>query len=286
MKLIIWTLLVFWATVGRSQAIKISEEIYLNQPHFKIQTPAATYYLEKMSGGFSSIVDRDGKDWVAFSVSPQVRVPESAAADFRGVPNLVYQGADGGVGHPGFAQCRSQQLNERTIQTTSTSGLWQWTWTFEQDHAYLTLQKTDPGRHYWFLYEGPVYGRFKPTEQYWATDQDAQPRTDTPELMTTKSVAGQWQWAYFGDQTAPRALWVGQTPADDTVDFFAYMGSQKGEGIRSNNGMNVFGFGRGEGSRPLLNLPTATFFIGFYEQKIGTAKQHRRFGKWVKNKLR
>jgi hypothetical protein len=228
-----------------------------------------------MSGGFSSIIDNKGKDWVAFSVSDSVLVPASAASDFRGVPNLVYGGEAGGIGHPGFDKCTSVQVNDHTIRTISKSGLWQWTWEFNHDFAVMTLEKSDPTRSYWFLYEGPVNGRFKPTEQYWGTDKDIQPRYDTPELMTTGQVLGQWTWAYFGDNKTDKVLWVAQSPNDDVIDFFAYMGNEKSKGVNSANGMSVFGFGRDKGSKPLLTLQKVRFFIGIFERKIGDAPQHK-----------
>jgi hypothetical protein len=249
--------------------------------YFRIETPHGRYLLEQKSGGFSNIYDRDGKDWVAFKVSEKVLVPQSAAADFRGVPNLVYSGADGGVGHPGFDRCLSRQTGPHQIRTESKSGLWAWTWRFTSKYAVQCLEKNDTSRGYWFLYEGPVNARFRPAEQYWATDTDLGPRQDVPELMTGTPVMGQWQWAYFGDTQANRVLWVLQSPHDQVQDFFAYMGSEPGKGINSSDGMNVFGFGRGMGSKPLLRQEKVCFYIGFYEKDIRNATEHQAFARWL-----
>ena len=64
-------------------------------PAFKIETPSATYYLEKTGGGLSSLVDGDGKDWIGFH-------PEKgsgASGEYRGFPNAVHKQA-GNHFHP------------------------------------------------------------------------------------------------------------------------------------------------------------------------------------------
>ena len=47
---------------------------------YRIETPAATYYLEKSGAGLSSLVDRDGHDCSAFSRSPAAGPAASSAA--------------------------------------------------------------------------------------------------------------------------------------------------------------------------------------------------------------
>ena len=111
---------------------------------YKIETSSATYFLQKEAGGFSTILDKDGNDWVQFRSEPDADYPAGAASQFRGLPNLVYGGDDNGVGHPGFAKCTSVLVDDHTIRSTSKSGKWQWTWTFTETDAKLHVESVDP----------------------------------------------------------------------------------------------------------------------------------------------
>ncbi|GAB5518692.1 MAG: hypothetical protein RhofKO_09430 [Rhodothermales bacterium] len=246
-------------------AIQITEVTYEDRPHFQVTTPAATYVYDQAGGGFSRIIDPEGNDWVAFKMEPWGEYPPSAASAYRGLPNLVFQGADGGAGHPGFDQTTTEQLDATTLRTTSTSGLWQWTVRFTDDRATLTVDRADTTRGYWFLYEGPVGGTFSPATHYWGTDVLGH-RTDTPDLYAGEAVTGQWQWAFFGDTTVDRVFYVHQTPADTLTDTMTFLGNTE-SGMDSPDGMVVFGFGR-DGIQSLMRDTGNTFTFGFYEQAI------------------
>jgi hypothetical protein len=64
----------------------------------KIETQTATYFYQKENGGFSSIVDNDGVDWVGFHPTSG----SEGAGEFRGIPNAVFPG--GGF-HSRLQQC-------------------------------------------------------------------------------------------------------------------------------------------------------------------------------------
>jgi hypothetical protein len=119
--------------------VRITEAIYEGADHFVIHTPAATYWYDKAGGGLSRMIDRDGQDWIAFRREPWNQYPEAAASAFRGLPNFVFRGTDGGAGHPGHTKCRTEQLNATTLRTTSLSEKWQWEWTFFEDHAQVSM---------------------------------------------------------------------------------------------------------------------------------------------------
>ena len=57
------------------------------QECFRITTPTAVYYYQKEGCGFSSILDRDGNDWVSYDDD----FPNSAQGGYRGIPNLGWQ---------------------------------------------------------------------------------------------------------------------------------------------------------------------------------------------------
>lgn len=259
--------------------ISIEDDRYEERPHFKIETKTATYFFDKAGGGFSRVIDSEGNDWVNFKVDPNAVVPSGASSNYRGIPNMVYRHEDGGAGHPGFDQCISEIANKNTIRTHSKSGKWQWSWTFFDDHASLTIEKADPDRTYWFLYEGPVAGSFDPDRKYWGTDLGG-PRNETPSLNHGENIVGNWQWVYFGDQETDRILYVAQTPKDTLNDFFAYMGDTT-EGNSSPDGMVVFGFSRDKGTKALETKTGVTYTIGFLERRITSTEDHE----WVSEQI-
>ena len=240
------------------RAQEITELTFLGRPHFRIETDSATYLYDRAGGGFSSIRDRDGLEWIGFKPGDGL-VPESAAADFRGLPNLVFRGDDNGSGHPGFENCISELVALDQIRTVSKSGLWEWYWTFSDKGAQLELTKTDTTRNYWFLYEGTPGGAFAPVKQFWGNSKDGH-RTDAPPIGSDQTVTGSWEWAYFGHIGTKRCLFIIHLTPDQLCDNFSYMGSGP-EGIASSDGMVVFGFGR-DGGSPLMK-GSNKFFIGF-----------------------
>lgn len=84
-----------WRNEAMNPSIKITEDSDEGQACFKIQTPSATYYYQKEAGGFSSIVDKYGTDWIGYRNSGNPPSLASAASDYRGLPNLV-DGEPGG----------------------------------------------------------------------------------------------------------------------------------------------------------------------------------------------
>ena len=259
--------------------ISIDNETYEDRSHFKIETKTATYFFDKAGGGLSRVIDSDGIDWVNYNGDPHAVVPSGASGGYRGIPNMVYRLEDGGAGHPGFDQCISEKADKKTIRTQSKSEKWQWTWTFFDDHARLTIEKTDPDRTYWFLYEGTVAGSFDPARKYWGTDLGG-PRYETPSLNRGENIVGNWNWVYFGDKETDRIFYVAQHPKDTLNDFFAYMGDTK-EGNSSPDGMIVFGFSRDKGAVALETKTGITYLIGFLERKVTSTEDHE----WVSKKI-
>ena len=92
-----------------ASAVEIRDGDYEGRAQFVVKTAAAEYWLDKNAGGFSRLIDRDGRDWISFHKEPLNENPDSAAAGFRGLPNAVFgkDNPDAGVGHPGFDKCES-----------------------------------------------------------------------------------------------------------------------------------------------------------------------------------
>jgi hypothetical protein len=262
---------------GAFAAIIVTDTDYEGRPQFKVVTAGATYFYDKAGGGFSRLIDRDGKDWISFHKKPLKENPASAAAGFRGLPNLVHgtNNPDAGAGHPGFEQCTSSLAASNVIRTVSKSGRWAWTWRIIDTRAVFNMEKADAGRPWWFLYEGTMGGRWSPRRHYWGTNTGG-PRRETPD--NTKPLHERWRWAYFGDEQSPRVLLVAQVDEDDLPDTLWYMGSTR-EGLNAPDGMVVFGFGRGPGGTKHLRGAGKQFVVGFVSGAVTDAAAHARLAK-------
>lgn len=266
-------------TSAQPSELRIREDRYQDRPHFVVSSPPATYWIDRRSGGLSRLIDRDGNDWVAFKMQPWGEYPPAAASSFRGIPNAVFEGEDGGVGHPGWDQATTEKRGEHQLVTTSDSGKWELTWTFDDSGATIAITRADPDRKYWFLYEGPIAGRWAPHQQYFATDTRP-PVSEPKDYFAGDRFFESWRWAYFGDRSVDRVLLIRHEQDDDLIDTFAHLGNTK-SGLDSPDGMVVFGFGRGpNGIEPLLSGKNS-FRLRFIEQsgETGTAYQK------IKNKI-
>ncbi len=210
------------------------------QSSFLIETAAADYYYHKDAGGFSSLVDRDGNDWINFHPTG------GSAGDFRGIPNLVYPD---NYFHPGFTNASSVLVNQgplkTTIQSVSDNNLWETIWEIYPGYARLTVERID--HNYWFLYEGTPGGSLD-------TGSDIVVRSDGTEILAgglwTGDIVGE-EWVYFGDPVVGRSLYTINHQDDTAVDSYFPLDGQ----------MTVFGFGR-DGISSYLNQAPAQFTIG------------------------
>lgn len=244
----------------KSSEVQISEGLDEGQECFIIKTDSATYYYQKQAGGFSSLHDREGIDWINFKATGY-GIPGDAGGIFRGIPNIVWPD---NIGHPGHGKMNSRIEGENQILTVSQDGLWEWRWSFTEDMARLDVLRTAPGRAYWFLYEGTQGGRFDPSRSYWGTEKHGR-RHDAPicHAGDPPPFHDRWRTVYFGFEGVPRVLYAVIHTEDVPLNLYSYMGSTK-EDLRAPDGMTVFGFGRGPGPKPLLMDPMS-FTIGFLE---------------------
>jgi hypothetical protein len=260
--------------------IKISEVFYKGSPHYKINTHHATWYLEKRSGGISSLIDREGNDWINWSDSGKDTYPASAAADYRGFPNMIHASrVDNGAGHPGFDVVKKVELLQgNTIRFSSTSGELVWSYTFFDEYLRLDIDKISRGQLYWILYEGPVGGKFSPSSAYWGTDEAM--RSVIPDYIKGETLEENWQWVYFGDRQLPRVLFAAQHSPDHLPDIMGFMGATR-EGLKSEKGMVVFGFGRSKETQALMN-DLNSFYFGFFEESVQTEGNYNKLKEYMK----
>ena len=258
-----WAAIALLTASSAGFAVEITEGSHEGRAQFVVKTESATYYFDRAGGGFSRLIDRAGRDWIAFSKEPLKQFPESAAAGYRGMPNAVFGGGnpDAGAGHPGFDQCEST-AEGNVIRTVSKSGKWAWTWTFTETAATMEMLEVDSEHTWWFLYEGPIAGSFDPTRKFWGTSNGG-PRTDIPD--NKNQFFDRFQWVYFGDRDTPRVLLIAQHDADDLDDTVWYLGSSESGAATAPDGMMVFGFGRGRGTKTLFSGAGQKFTLSLVE---------------------
>ena len=263
-------------------AVEISSTEHLGREHWQVKTEAATYLFDPIAGGFSSIFDQAGNDWVAYNDPASADYPAGAAFAYRGLPNLVHGGDDSGAGHPGFNRCESEVIGDHRIRSRSLSGKWEWIWTFADDHARLSVTRADPSRKYWFLYEGPVGGAYEPDDTVWGSNR-AGPRRDHPDFYKNATLFESYRWLYFGSERSDQTFWIAQLKPDDLVDLYSQLGNTTA-GVDSPDGMVVAGFGRGPNTEPLLSGPQE-FLIGFWDQPIETPDDHAGITRSINQKI-
>jgi hypothetical protein len=272
------------SAIALGAEVRITEDEYESRPQFKITTPSATWYLDRAAGGFSRFLDRDGRDRISFRLEPLSKFPDSAGAGYRGIPNLVFGAGnpDAGAGHPGFDQCVSALVASSAIRTVSKSGRWARTWTFTNDTVRMRMEQAPTNSAWWFLYEGTVGGRWSPATHYWATDQGG-PNREQPDIKQQRF--DQWRWAYFGDDTSPRVLFIAQQQPDDLPDTLWYLGAENGGAITATNGMIVFGLGRAPNTTAHFRGAGQEFVLGFLEAAVRDTTGHQRIARILQHIL-
>jgi putative heme-binding domain-containing protein len=223
-----------------------------NLPAYKIETPRATYFLEKTGAGLSSMIDRDGNDWLGFHPEPG----SGAGGEYRGFPNAVHQQA-GSYFHPkntgtdpSTTKVESVAAERVTISAESSNGLWACRYDFFPTHCAFTMTRMPADKKYWVLYEGVPGGQYD-EDDWWMTSAVKQPQ---PLTKRHDGDIPAPEWIAFGDKRLKRALYLMHHKDDDHPDTF-YQMQQK---------MTVFGFGR-RGLEKFQTTVPQTFTIGFVE---------------------
>lgn len=219
---------------------------------YRIETDRATYYLDKVGAGLSSLVDRDGNDWLSF----HPKKGSAAAGEYRGFPNAVFKEA-GSYFHarnsgtdPCVTIVESVTPDQVIISATSDNGLWAGTYTFTEDACTFTMTRKPNGHKFWILYEGTPGGQYDDSD-WWMTSNLRGPHT--LQENHTGDIEGA-EWIAFGDRQLQRMLVVTNHDADTYPDRF-YQMQQK---------MTVFGFGRDGMTKHLDRVPQS-FSIGIIE---------------------
>lgn len=223
------------AVTVKSEAI----DNYLGQPAYRIRTPMCDYVYHQFGGGFASMIDPDGRDWISY------RPGDGARGEYRGIPNLVHPSAGF---HPGGTMCDSELIakpGDIRIATRSTDGEWSADWVFHPDHALMTLHTA--ARPHWILYEGTPGGEYDESQAYCVDSAGVTRRCD--DRWETRLPEPRWIW--FAAPRSPYALFLLDLTSREAGLTDSYWSMEQS--------MTVFGFGRrlsgGPGWKQLTETP-------------------------------
>jgi hypothetical protein len=221
-------------------------------PCYRIQTPTATYYLEKSGAGLSSLLDRDGNDWLGFHPEPK----SGAAGEYRGFPNAVHQ-QRGSYFHPrnsatqpSITRVERADPERVTITAVSDSEEWACRYDFYPTHCTWTMTRMPAGYKYWVLYEGTPGGQYNDTD-WWMTSAV---KDKTPLTQPHEGDIPAPEWIAFGDPRLQRSLFLFHHQYDAHPDRFYQMQGK----------MTVFGFGR-QGLQKFLDTVPQSVSLSFVE---------------------
>ena len=220
----------------------VSGPVTVHEDNLEITVTNAnsTIVFERANGGISSMFDRTGADWVAWSPAA------GGAGEFRGLPNA---GFPGGNLHPGFLEGSTRLIGANPaaaiLEYQSDDGQWRARWTVEPDK--VTFEMLAAPQNFWVLYEGPPGGSID------AGDRIITSTGTTPLSSTdiTTDVADDW-------------IGVGDVNSGRTLLLFAQDNTAVDRVYQFENTMAVVGFGRGTELQRHLTAPFSMVF-GFVD---------------------
>lgn len=227
-------------TAPLTALIHYRDVYYQGQMGFHVQTPEAQMVFHNQGGGFASLIDNDGLDWISY------RPQGGSDGAFRGIPNL--KNPDDYF-HPGATTGKSEVVSVGAvscrIHTETLDGVCEAIWDIYPTYMTMTLLKAP--EVYWLLYEGTPGGRLDEKNDFIG-------RADGTRTPIGESWSGVLDpaWLYFGTSHVERVLFFAQEVMEPCISSYFPM-----EG-----NMTVFGFGRKDLEHYLTRAP-ARFHFGF-----------------------
>ena len=206
---------------------------------WRIQNATGNWFFAKTGGGFGSIEDTDGNDWINYHQQG------GSAGNYRGLPNLVHPE---GIFHAGSGKgkCTTTVLAggplSVSLQVSSVDGKWVTRWDIFKRHARCTVLKA--AHPYWFLYEGTPGGKLD------LDGNDVVYRDGRQSSAAAKWQGSSHRWVAFGDRKAKRSLLLVHETSDQHEDSYWPM----------QGNMTVFGFGR-SGLRKFMTSTPNVFHV-------------------------
>lgn len=260
------TVMVLVAAALASRGITVVESFeYETRDCFRIETSSATYLFDKRGGGFTSIIDSDGNDWISYHHDAL----SNQGGEYRGIPNM------GGCCHPGYPEIASgkatmtstiaeQSPSYVKILSSSADNAWRTSWEFYEDHATLTVLSIPNGTEYYVLYEGTPGGQdgLSADDFYVTSDGRRRPITTcfNNNCGSPNERLQSPDWIFFSGKRLKRSLLLIQQEHDDILDCYWIMNNP------APGNMTVFGFGRdGKGAATALTKTPNTFHVALIE---------------------
>ena len=193
-------------TASPTDAVVAVDDVgeYCGQETWKIETPAATYMFHQIGGGFASLLDEAGNDWISHR-----------PGEYRGIPNLVHP--ESGF-HPGHDGAHSEVIADGPIrahiEVETDDGEWAGRWEIFPHHATLTVTKA--GHPYWYLYEGTPGGELTPEDDFMV-------RSDGERISAAEEGAEDLpnpEWIYLGSEHADAVLYHVHHEDDPAIDSY------------------------------------------------------------------
>lgn len=215
-----------------------------------IKTPSAIYYLDKAGGGLSSMIDKDGVDWLGF----HSKKGSGHKGEYRGFPNAIHK-QDGSYFHamnagtdPSTSIVNIESEDLIRITFTSENNKWEGHWDFYPNRCDFIMTKISSGYKYWVQYEGVPYGKMDATD-FWLASVDKKKHPITEPFLGDLPAP---EWMAFGDENVSRVLYMLHLEDDNFPDNYV-----------SRPDMTVLGFGRQNKDKYLDTVQS--FSIGFVE---------------------
>lgn len=218
---------------------------YEGQLTYLVTTARADYYYHLEGGGFASIIDHDGHDWISY----HAEAGSGERGEYRGIPNMDVSvpGLSDGTFHPGDHAVTTTLLGHGPLKVTFRSvydnPLYRWSvlWEIYPSFIRMTVEEAgaDNSGSYWLLYEGTPGGSLDTGDVVVLSDGTSSSAADNAEQWQT--VLADPQWLYYFDTAGSRYLFLSDDVGDDYPDAHRSMGATDGGPY---SGMVVFGFGR------------------------------------------